>query len=284
MIYKKDPKIKYWEMAKYIDDHVREADCDEQLIFEYMYHLFYVLSVKAKMFKCGSDYDNYALYGATQLFVRYRKENINPNLKPIKSSLNYIKKLLYPIRVDYQQANFAEMFTQESLDSSPDQLRLDAISKARSLNSDMLSVDYKYCLSQANATVKKVLSTSPYKKQPDVLHSLYLSCMLTLLKCLTISNKNQLRLDNKISKNLSVDTLLDQIYAAEIQDDVVVFHLDKSMRNYVDTLVKRIKHEMAKDLKYLIGSYELSDESLRDILASPMGDCNPTNNNPGRDY
>lgn len=29
MIYKKDPKIKYWEMAKYIDDHIREKDCDE---------------------------------------------------------------------------------------------------------------------------------------------------------------------------------------------------------------------------------------------------------------
>ena len=37
MIYKKDPKIKYWEMAKYIDDHIREEDCDEEKIFEYMY-------------------------------------------------------------------------------------------------------------------------------------------------------------------------------------------------------------------------------------------------------
>lgn len=65
MIYKKDPKVKYWEMAKYIDDHIREEDCDEEKIFEYMYQLFYVLSVKAKMFKTGADYDNYALYGAT---------------------------------------------------------------------------------------------------------------------------------------------------------------------------------------------------------------------------
>lgn len=283
MIYKKDPKIKYWEMAKYIDDHIREEDCDEERIFEYMYQLFYVLSVKAKMFKTGTDYDNYALYGATQLFVRYRKENSNPNLKPIKSSLNYIKKLLYPIRVDYQQANFAEMFTEESLDALPDQLRSDAASKARSLNSDLLSVDYKYCLSQTNVLVKRVLTTSPYKDIPHMVHNLYLSCMLTLLKSLTISNRNQLRLDNKLSRKLPVDNLLDQIYAAEIRDDVVLFHLDKSMRNYIDTLVRRVKHELAKDLKYLIGSYELSDENLRDIMASPMGDCNITNNNPGRD-
>ena len=283
MIYKKDPKIKYWEMAKYIDDHVREEDCDEERIFEYMYQLFYVLSVKAKMFKTGADYDNYALYGATQLFVRYRKENSNPNLKPIKSSLNYIKKLLYPIRVDYQQANFAEMFTEESLEALPNQLRSDAASRARSLNSDLLTVDYRYCLSQTSAVVKRILKMSPYRDLPYMAHNVYLSCMLTLLKSLTISNKNQLRLDNKLSKKLPVDNLLDQIYAAEIRDDVVLFHLDKSMRNYIDTLVKRIKHELAKDLKYLIGSYELSDESLRDIMASPMGDCNITNNNPGRD-
>ena len=61
-----------------------------------------------------------------------------------------------------------------------------------------------------------------------------------------------------------------------------LFHLDDSMRNYVDTLVKRVKHSMAKDVRYLIGSYELSDENLRDILASPMGDCANTDNS-GKD-
>ena len=54
------------------------------------------------------------------------------------------------------------------------------------------------------------------------------------------------------------------------------------MRNYIDTLVKRVKHSMAKDLRYIIGSYELSDENLRDILASPMGDCANVDNS-GRD-
>lgn len=273
MIYKKDPKIKYWEMAKYIDDHVREKDCDEQKIFEYMYHLFYVLSVKAKMFKCGADYDNYALYGATQLFMRYRKENINPKLKPIKSSLNYIKRILHPVRIDYQQDNFAEMFTEDSLDAeSLNQMNVDALSKARVYGSELLGVDYKYCLSQASSTVRTILKESPYCKNKVMMHNLYLSCLLTLLKTLTLSNKNQSRLDNKLGKKLPVDNLLDQIYAQECQDDVVLFHLDPSLRNYVDTLVKRTKHKMAKDLLYLIGSYTLSDDILTDILASPMGE------------
>lgn len=273
MIYKKDPKIKYWEMAKYIDDHIREKDCDEQLIFEYMYHLFYVLSVKAKMFKCSADYDNYALYGATQLFVRYRKEDVNPNLKPIKSSLNYIKRILYPLRVDYQRDNFSERFTEESLIEGPEQLQYDTTQKVRSMNSSLLTIDCTYCLTQMNFTLKQILSTTPYCNDAVMTHRLYLSCMLSLLKSLTISNKNQLRLNNKLTRKLPVDNLLDQIYAQECQDDVVLFHLDDSMRNYVDTLVKRAKHSMAKDVRYLIGSHELSDENLRDILASPMGDC-----------
>lgn len=275
MVYKKDPKVKYWEMAKYIDDHIRLPDCDEDKCFEYMYHLFYVLSVKARMFQKASDYDNYALYGASQLFTRYRKENINPKLKPIKSSLNYIKRILYPCRVDYQQAYFSERFTEESLrDGSTDQLDYDSDLKARASNSYMLRLDTEHYLSQIPSTLRGILRQTPYRNDKAMMHNLYLSCLLTLLKSWTPNRKNQARIDNKLSRNLPTDTLVDQIYAKEALDDVVLLHLDSSLRNYVDTLVKKLKHQLAKDLRYLIGSHTLSDTEVKDILASPMGDCN----------
>lgn len=276
MTYKKDPKIKYWEMAKYIDDHVRLPDCDEGKCFEYMYHLFYVLAVKGKMFQKASDYDSYALYGATQLFVRYRKENINPDLKPIKSSLNYIKKILYPCRVDYQQAYFSERFTDESLQAgTTEQLTYDNEVKARSSNSDLVRLDTEYCLSQMAATLRVILNQSPYRQDPVMMHNLYLSCLLTLTKSLTFSSKNASRIQSKLDRHHSVDTLMEQVYAQEALEDVVLFHLDRSLQNYVDTQVKKLKHQMAKDLRYIIGSYNLSDAEVRDILTSPMGDCNP---------
>lgn len=276
MTYKKDPKIKYWEMAKYIDDHVREPRCDEQKCFEYMYHLFYVLAVKGKMFKTSADYDQYALYGATQLFLRYRKENINPDLKPIKSSLNYIKKILYPCRVDYQQENFAERFTDESLDAgTTEQLAYDNSVKARAICMDLLEVDAKYCLGQISSEMKIILKSSPYSQDKVMFKNLYLSCLLTLLKSITMSNKNIARVENKLERKLPTENLMNQIYAREQLEDTVLYHLDANMRNYVDTLVKRLKHRIAKDLKYLIGSYSISDDVVRDILESPLGDCNP---------
>lgn len=276
MTYKKDPKIKYWEMAKYIDDHVREPHCDEQKCFEYMYHLFYVLAVKGKMFKTSVDYDQYALYGATQLFLRYRKENINPDLKPIKSSLNYIKKILYPCRVDYQQENFAERFTTESLDEgTTEQLAYDNAVKARTTCMDLLAVDAQYCLGQISATMKQILRNSPYHGNKVMTKNIYQSCLLTFLKSITMSNKNIARVENKVERKLPTENLREQIYAKEKLDDVVLYHLDGSMRNYVDTLVKRLRHQIAKDLKYLIGSYSISDDVVRDILESPLGDCNP---------
>ena len=270
MIYKKDPKVKYWEMAKYIDDHIREENCDEQKIFEYMYQLFYVLSVKGKMFKCSADYDQYALYGATHLFVRYRKELTNPKLTPIKSSLNYIKTILYPTRVDYQQANFSERFTEQSLSEAPEQIRADAAARARQANDDLLAVDCQYYLTQIAATIRLVINTTPYKNDPVMCHRLRLSCMLTLLKSITPNERNKERLKARLARGLDTEKLAEQIYNQEALTSTVLFHLDSSLGNYVDTLVRRIKRELAKGLKYLIGSYELSDESIRDILASPM--------------
>lgn len=274
MVYKKDPKVKYWEMAKYIDDHIRLPDCNEEKCFEYMYHLFYVLSVKARMFQKASDYDNYALYGASQLFARYRKENINLKLKPIKSSLNYIKRVLHPYRVDYQQAYFSERFTEESLqDGSTDQLAYDSDLKARAVSSYTLRLDTEQYLGQIPGTLRGILKQSPYREDKVMMHNLYLSCLLTLLKSWTMSRKNQARVDNKLNRRLPTDNLVDQIYAEEAQDDVVLLHLDPSLRNYVDTMVKKLKHQIAKDLRYLIGSHTLSDAEVKDILASPMGDC-----------
>ena len=71
--YRKDSKLRYVDMAIYIDREIRNPDCDEEKCFEYMYQLFYILSVKGRMFQTASDYDSYALYGATQLFLRYRR-------------------------------------------------------------------------------------------------------------------------------------------------------------------------------------------------------------------
>lgn len=272
--YRKDSKLRYVDMAIYIDKEIKKPGCDEEKCFEYMYQLFYILSVKGRMFQTASDYDNYALYGATQLFLRYRKEREpDSKLKPIKSCLNYIKKILYPLKVNYQKSNFFQVFQEGALGGNAPTIIADAkVAEARKLTDDLLKTEYKYYLTQLPSTVKHVLRESPYSNNPVMLHNLYISCLLTLLKMITVSNKNKARLDNKEARCLPMTDLMDKVYAEESKDDVVIYHLEKSMKNYVKLLVNRCKGEIAHDLRYIVGSYELSDSIIKEILTQPLED------------
>lgn len=272
MFYKKPSNIRYWECAKYIDKNIHSPDRDENKLFEYMYHLFYILAVKSRFFQTSSDYDNYAIYGATQLFLRYKKEE-DPKctLKPIKSSLNYIKSILYPLKVNYQKDAFGQIFQKDALEGEvPTQLIDDKTNEVRALNNNLLQVEYTHCITQITSTIKMVLNSTPYKDNPKMLHNLYLSCLLTFINTITMSKKNLKRFVNKENRYLPVDNLINQIYTEENKDNTILYHLDKSMTNYVSTLVNLMKKEIVKDLRYIIGSYELPDSVIKAILVSPI--------------
>ena len=279
--YKKDPRIKYVDMAIFIDNEIYKENCDETKCFEYMYHLFYVLAVKKKMFLTAFDYDSYALYGATQLLMRYRKNrDKNSKLKPIKSCLNYIKRVLYPFKVNYQKTSFGQIFPIEDIETGDlTGMSDERINAVRGYNRGLLQFEYQYYLTQINSTIKEVLKESPYVNDPVTFRNLHLSCLLTLLKTITLSNKNKKRIENKEDRNLPVLILMDKIYEEESKDNVVVYHLDKSMGNYVRTLVNRCKHEIAKDLSTIIGSHELPDDIVEDILKQPLGELTDGNKN-----
>ena len=72
MLYKKDPKLKYTDMCIYIDNHIYTDDCDEELVFSYLYQLAYVLAMKKHFFTNIADYDSYAIYCAGVLFKRLK--------------------------------------------------------------------------------------------------------------------------------------------------------------------------------------------------------------------
>lgn len=274
MVYPK-LKIKYTDACIYIDNHIYQDNDPEvqEKCFEYLWHLYYILAVKQKMFNNGKDYDEYALYSATQLYLRYKKEkdpNYKRKLKPIKSCLNYIKRTLYPFRVNYQKMTFQEEFREGSLGEVPTQIQDDRVELIRRSNNDLLNVEYTQYLNNICSSIKQVLNSSPYKKDKRMMHNLYVSCLLTILKTITISNKNIARIKNKEDRVLPVENLVDQIYAEESKDNIVIWHLDKAYSNYIATLVNKIKKEIAKDLRYIIGSFEPPDSLIKDLLISPL--------------
>lgn len=277
MIFKKPPNMRYTQLAMFVDAHIRDKDeKTQQLCFEYIWHLFYILAVKGKMFNSGRDYDEYALYAATQLYLRYKKEDNEKgaNLKPIKSCLNYIKRILYPLKVNYQKANFEQVFQEGSLQgNAPTQILDDKISDIRNLNSSLVSVECNYYLSSIHSSIRGILEKTPYRNDKVILHNLYISCLLTFLKSITLSKRSLARLEDRKAKKLSLEGVLDGLYARESREDnIVLYHLDPSMHNYVAFLFNKIKKEVVKDLNYIIGSYEPSESVIKDLLMSPLED------------
>ena len=110
MIYKKDPKVKYTDMCIYIDEHIYSGNFDEEKVYKYLYLIISMLAHKGKYFYRAEDYENFSLYMATHIYKRLTNpkqfqvdENGKPKLEKIKSILNYIKKIINPIRINYQQ-------------------------------------------------------------------------------------------------------------------------------------------------------------------------------------
>jgi hypothetical protein len=84
---------------------------------------------------------------------------------------------------------------------------------------------------------------------------------------LTISNKNNKRILKSRCRSNSSSNLIDNIYKEEREKNKVIsFHLPKTMNNYISYLVNRVRKVLSKDLGYLIGTYKLSEDLVRDIL------------------
>lgn len=113
-------KVRPVDMCIYIDENIYKPDHDVQKIFEYLQCLFYSLSMKKRYFNTEYDYEQYSLYGATQVYLRLTNdkqflEDEDKKLPRVKSVLNYIKNVLYPFKVNYQKDTFNEVYKEEYL-------------------------------------------------------------------------------------------------------------------------------------------------------------------------
>lgn len=72
------------------------------------------------MFQDFKDYDGYSFYAANRLFFALRKNLTNQGkvikgkfIRPIKSCLNYMKALMYPMKIEYQRETFQEVLSED---------------------------------------------------------------------------------------------------------------------------------------------------------------------------
>lgn len=268
------------DLCIYVDQNAYSENVDKEKLFDALYNIVYALAVKQRLFQRWEDYEPFALDCSVKLYQRL----INPKqflpddhpkkMKKVKSILNFIKRILYPLKVDYQKETFGQQFVPELHEDSVQKIREKFIGQCRNQFKPILKVDFEYYLKKISYTAHHFLKTTPYANDEVTLHNLYLSCMMTLVNQITLSNYNQKRYETRLKRGYNLEDFINKVYSEEQLDSVVVFHLDPNMKNYVAVLVNRIKKLIIKDMRYLIGDSEPSDSVIQSIMSSSLEEYN----------
>lgn len=280
-IIKIPPNIRVVDMCIYIDNNVYKEKFDETKIFEYLHNIVYLLSVKHKLLTEWSDYEPFALYAAGKLYLRltdkrqFLPESDKKKLKKITSILNYIKTVLHPYIVDYQQENYTQCWSSED-EVACQGIEYNLVSKVRSDSSVFLRIEFEDYIKRISCIIKDFLRRSPYYNDKATMKCIYISCLLTLVKSMTLSRENITRLNNKFRKGSCNDYLIEVLYRQEAKEATTLYHLPSHMANYITTLSNQIKRLISKDISEMIMHNEPSEEMIKCILSS--GFINEDNN------
>lgn len=284
--------LKYTDMAIFIDknlQHIVEPNAYPEIesrIYEYIYHIVYALSCKAGYFKNFVDYDLFSCYAACELFLSMRKKQINAGKEvrgkeviPVKSSLNFIKATLFPLKVNYQRETFATVLDPKINDdvtlienSARENIQRDYRNDLRESYIDAIK-----CIPQFTL---EVISETPFRHDPLMSKKLYISIILTLLNDITIPNKLKNKLHRKLESNLAnkYKSKLSDAYT-DNEESEILWHIDENISTYIRLLVTKVKKKFSYELNYYIHGNDLSDELLDSIMTNaydtynrPIGD------------
>lgn len=267
MTYNKPKNVTYTEMAIFFDKHIKKPQRDDNILYEYLYHLVYMLASKARYFHDFEDYDQFALYAASKIYMRAINEEKTE--KPIKSILNYIKAVVYPLKVDYQKEVYDEIINPD-VDDRINGERLKANLHAPILADyrDGLMEEVYQQLDYLPKYIKETVNESPYKDDRLMCRRLYMSVLLSFLNGITFSNPGIEKLKRREIKALDTDSTALKMLEKEKETSALLWRLDESLLNYIEMLTNKVRRKFGRDLVEIKKSYELPEEDLNAIMMS----------------
>ena len=263
MLWKKPSNMRYTELCVFIDENVPkivnpgENPELENTIYNYLWLLVKALAIKKCMFKNFEDYDMYAFYSATRLFIALRKNQLNQGkvikgklIRPIKSCLNYTKALLYPMKIEYQRESFREVIEEEFVSTKFDALAYKEQLKNQARNNSEVTQTFKGyvqdTINQSGKLLEDILQKSPFNSSTPEYKNLKISILLTSIQILKTKKK---------------------LYVAPAQS-VVLWHLPKSMANYTKILLKEFFMAIKQEVIECYRMADLSEGDLESILTA----------------
>ncbi len=244
-------------MCIWIDNNYFLENCDDSLLYEYLYHLVNMFAQKNKYFSRFEYYDDFALFGASRLFMRLK----NKSLTKIKSILNYIKTVIYPYKVEFEKDSYVNNTEDNKLVYS------DTFCLGSNLidDSDIFDkIDFKFTLDNISNVIRSFLNKIPHKKNSSEWLNIYTSVLLTFNNLILSADIHKLQLDNISNKELH------SIYLDISKQEPILYHIDKSYSNYIYVLVNEIKSLIAKQLSIENNSKVSSETALKSIIIASM--------------
>lgn len=265
MTYNKPEAVSYTDMAIWIDSNVYEDDIDDQKLYEYLYHLSCMLANQNSYFKCARDYDEFGLFAASRLFARLKNKKQyestsdgTSKLPKIKSVLNYLKKVIYPYKVDFE----LEFRLEDNCSTRIDVGSFDLSSTLIESTSLFDLVEFAVSLGQISTIVRSYLQKIPKKKDSSEWLNIYLSCLLTLLDSVTLPVK-YIKHSDRLNDH---PELLDKIYSDQRLRDPILIHLPESMKSYISVLVNELRHVIASELSWKLSTYLSPQDTTKSLL------------------
>ena len=271
MIFKRPPNVRIVDMCIYIDEHVYEESFNEQIIYEYLYHIFKSMALNKKLFRKHENIDTFSLYAATRVYLRLTNkkqfqydENGNPKLKKVKSVANLIRSILYPLKVDFEQSEYYQYIkiddTEDFISYSFNNLLYKSIDPINKCIFGMV-------LNDIDKIIKDFLNEIvPYEKSSALFLNIYISVLITLCRQFQLSQKVSQYLKYLDKKNKLSSKHLEEAFHNLENTSISLFHLDNSMHQYILILTRQVKHKLGKELTECLQSNAEQDLQLMDLI------------------
>lgn len=276
MLYTKPKDVRYVDMCIFIDNKVKEgnlSDDDVELIFEYLYHLSFMLAHKHKYFNEFHYYEEFSIYFATEVMYRlfYNpkltqvKEDGTPVLPPVKSVLNYMKAIIYGRKCVFESMNYSQKIVKENSSFGGHTDIYDKLKDTLIYNTE---TDIKIYLKTLSKEIKDIVYSSfKHKNDKVLLKNVYVSCLLSVINSLTFTDIDLDNIKNTYSLPESKYKYIDKLYKKNRDNCVVLYNLPEKYHDYIQIIVRKIFTKLKEDINYLTkNDVEISNDTLSELV------------------
>ena len=266
MIWHKPSSLKYTDLCMYVDENMSkivnpgENPEIENTVYNYLWLIVKALAIKKCLLEDFKEYDAYAFYAANRLFFALRKNQLNQGqvikgkkIRPIKSCLNYMKALMYPMKIEYQREAYREIISEEFVSKKFDSYNFKEQIRAEARIDAGVTEDFrgylKEGLSNIDDILDNVLKKSPFTPGTVDYKKLKMSLLLNTLNALRVKK----RLDSELPT-------------------IILWKLPKSMSSYIRILLKEFYTEIKLEIIDCYKQADLDDDEIDKLLQNSNED------------